>query len=130
MADPNLQALINSQAAVQQALATLTTAVTALAAKSNSRTLDKASQKPAPFKGDSSADARWFLAAFKAYAMSTGPTLNNPREEGGYTRCQAPNWIGTRTCGILPLHQTSRPQLLSICLCHSKPHRLHTSFVN
>lgn len=91
-----IQALVTGQTQMQQAIAALTTAVTTLTTTVNNgnqirndnaeRQLDKAIQKPTPFKGTSSADARRFLAAFAAYAFSTGPLLNERGDDGRFHR--------------------------------------------
>lgn len=92
MSQETINALIAGQTQMQQALTALTQAVTTLTTTVNNRqqeapgrTLDKALQKPTPFKGSSSADARRFLAAFSTYAMTTGNLLNNPQADGTYT---------------------------------------------
>lgn len=91
MSQETINALIAGQTQMQQALTALTQAVTTLTTTVNNRqqgtperTLDKALQKPMPFKGNSSADARRFLAAFSTYAMTTGSLLNNATADGAY----------------------------------------------
>lgn len=92
MSQEAINVLIAGQTQMQQALTALTLAVTTLTTTVNNcqqgmleRTLDKALQKPTPFKGNSSADARRFLATFSTYAMTTGSLLNNATADGAYT---------------------------------------------
>ena len=70
-----------SAQAVLDALAALTAATQALLAKANADTPGEKSliQKPTPYNGKSSPDARRFLAAFHLYAGEAGSKLNDRR---------------------------------------------------
>ena len=68
-----------SAQAVLDALAALTAATQALVAKANADTSGEKTliQKPTPYNGKSSPDARRFLAAFHLYAGEAGSKLND-----------------------------------------------------